>query len=131
MTLRGLTMTTDAFLPAAILTAMGLAWAAALAWAAPGGATPAAKPAPTFQEYVKGLSEQALARRNERSAGLKTQADALRWARDLKQWYRGRVGPIVPLAGPQKRELCGKIQRDGYHVEKWLFETMPGTWARK
>ncbi|KKM73091.1 hypothetical protein LCGC14_1414000, partial [marine sediment metagenome] len=55
-----------------------------------------AKPALTFDQYVKDLSAQAIARRNERIAGLKTAADALRWARELKQWYRRRVGRIVP-----------------------------------
>ncbi|HUU22630.1 MAG TPA: hypothetical protein VM389_08860, partial [Phycisphaerae bacterium] len=91
---------------------------------------PAADNAPAaFDQYVRHLGEQALARRNGRIAELKTKEDVLRWAAELKQWYRGRVGPVVPLDGPQGRELCGKVQRDGYHVEKWLFETAPGTWS--
>jgi len=83
----------------------------------------------TFEQWCQTLSADALARRNERLAGLKTKQDVLAWAGDLRHWYQERVGPIVPLDGPQKKEFHGRIDRDGYHVEKWLFETMPGTWT--
>ncbi|MHC4717527.1 MAG: alpha/beta hydrolase family protein, partial [Planctomycetota bacterium] len=133
MALRGQTMASG-MIVAAVLAGIGMLLVMSAGCAGPGGgpatdAAPSAEPALTFEQYVEELSEQALARRNQRIAALKSTDDVLRWARELKQWYRRRVGPIVPLTGPQRTELCGRIQRDGYHVEKWLFETMPGTWS--
>ena len=112
-----------------LAAAMVAAGIAVVALAASDGPAGEAKAELTFPQYVRQLSEQALARRNGRIAKLRTKADALRWAAELKQWYRRRVGPVVPLEGPQRRELCGKVPRDGYRVEKWLFETMPGTFS--
>ena len=80
-----------------------------------------------FRSWIDGLTEAALSRRRDRLAALKTPADVAAWAAELRAWYRQRVGPMVPLAGEPHREHCGTVEREGYRVEKWLFEVMPGT----
>ncbi len=85
--------------------------------------------AAAWDQWMEELAAAGRRKRNERIAALKSGEDVLAWAAGLRQWYRRRVGPLVPLNGPQKKEFCGRIDCDGYRVEKWLFETMPGTMA--
>jgi hypothetical protein len=94
------------------------------------GAVTASHPAvAAWDKWIDELSAAGLKKRNDRIAALKSKEDVMKWAAELRQWYRRRVGPLVPLDGSQKKEFCGKVDRDGYRVEKWLFETMPGTMA--
>ncbi|MCD6364543.1 MAG: hypothetical protein J7M14_01580 [Planctomycetes bacterium] len=81
----------------------------------------------SFEQWIETLRGAALERRNARIEKLKTPEDVAAWSAELRQWYREQVGPLLQLKGEQRSELCGKIQRDGYHIEKWLFEAMPGT----
>lgn len=82
-----------------------------------------------YEAWIKSITAEALARREDRLAALKTPEDAEAWARELRDWYRQSVGPMVPLDGEPRREQCGSIRRDGYRIDKWLFETMPGTFS--
>jgi len=80
-----------------------------------------------YDQWLQAMTREALTRRAERLSAVKTPEDAARWANELREWYRQRVEPIVPLDGEPHRERAGVVERDGYRIEKWLFETMPGT----
>jgi len=80
-----------------------------------------------YDHWLQAMTQDALARRAERLSAIKTPEDAANWASELREWYRQRVGPMVPLDGKPYREHVGVVERDGYRIEKWLFETMPGT----
>jgi hypothetical protein len=80
-----------------------------------------------YASWVSSMTKEALALRSVRLAALKTPGDVLAWAKDTQEWYRSAVGPLVPLKGEPRRIHCGTIQRDGFHVERWLLEVFPGT----
>jgi hypothetical protein len=80
-----------------------------------------------YKSWCSSIAQEALARRSSRLAALKTPQDVFAWAKETQEWYRGVVGPLVPMAGEPRRIQCGTIQRQGYRVEKWLLEVFPGT----
>lgn len=85
--------------------------------------------AEAFERWMRSLQADALARRDRRIEGLRTPEDVAEWAEQLRAWYRRRVGPLLELEGEPRREFHGRVEREGYHVEKWLFEVMPGTFS--
>lgn len=82
-----------------------------------------------YQAWRDGLEAEAQARRQAALARLATADDVRVWAAELRAWFRQVVGQLPLPAQPAAPELTGTIERDGYRIEKWLFETMPGTWT--
>lgn len=82
-----------------------------------------------YQQWIGELEAGAQARRRAALDKLASAADVRAWAADLRAWFRGAVGPLPLPSTPRKPEMTGVIERDGYRVEKWLFETLPGTLA--
>lgn len=82
-----------------------------------------------YDRWIGQLAGDAQSRRRARLDTLASADQVLAWAADLRRWFRTGVGPLLPLAGPQKREHVGTIAGDGYSIQKWLFESLPGTWT--
>ena len=80
-----------------------------------------------YQQWIEKLESDAQTRRQAALAKV-TSADGVRaWAADLRAWFRGAVGPLPVAVAPCQPERTGVVERDGYRVEKWVFETLPGT----
>jgi len=56
---------------------------------------------------------------------LKTKADAEAFVRNVRKKIRESFGPL-PEKTPLKPRVTGVVKRDGYHIEKILFESRPG-----
>src|SRR5690349_3660588 len=83
-----------------------------------------AQPHPTFLDYIKARAAamrvgdtppQSLKDWQQRKAKLRAQL--------LKAWggFPKQPAPLTP-------SVLGTIQRDGYRVEKIIFQTLPGVW---
>ncbi|MCZ2340563.1 MAG: acetylxylan esterase [Bacteroidales bacterium] len=74
-----------------------------------------------FVAQVRAAEEQGKARR----AALKTAADAERYVADVRQRIATCFGSFPPKT-PLHPRITGKLDRDGYTVEKVIFESRPG-----
>lgn len=81
-----------------------------------------------FNEYKKIKTEAGFAKRQARLDSIKTKEDALRWIKETKEWFKKTVGNLVKVKN-QKKEFHGYIQAKGYRIEKWLYESLPGTFT--
>ena len=82
-----------------------------------------------YAKWIQELEANAQARRRAALNKLASAADVRAWATELRAWFRKAVGPLPLPSTPRKPERTGIIERDGYRVEKWLFESLPGTLA--
>ena len=81
-----------------------------------------------FNEFKKNKAEAGFAKRKARLDSIKTKEDALQWIKETKEWFKKIVGNLVKVEN-QKKEYHGFIQAQGYRIEKWLFESLPGTFT--
>jgi hypothetical protein len=81
-----------------------------------------------FNEYKKNKAEAGFAKRKARLDAIKSKKDALQWIAETKTWFKKIVGELVKVEN-QKKEYHGFIQAQGYRIEKWLFESLPGTFT--
>jgi len=61
-----------------------------------------------------------------------TAAEAAARAADLRLRLRAAEGAALPPAGPRETpaaRVLGTLERDGYRIERLVFETRPGVWA--
>ncbi|MBY0457080.1 MAG: prolyl oligopeptidase family serine peptidase, partial [Gemmataceae bacterium] len=73
-----------------------------------------------YVEQVRTAEQQG----NERRARLKTKADAEAYVRDVRARVAKCFGPF-PDKTPLNARVTGKLERDGYDVEKVIFESRP------
>src|SRR5580698_1159290 len=76
-------------------------------------------------DYLRGLAKKAVERRNAALAGLVSQAaiDARR------QWVRATLWKLiggVPERSPLNARTTGSFEREGYRVDKVIYESRPG-----
>jgi len=74
--------------------------------------------------YLQELSEQALVRREREYEKIKTAADAVAYQQRMKQFFVERLGGW-PERTPLNAQVTGRQMRDGYQVDKILFESRP------
>ena len=74
--------------------------------------------------YVDRLGELSR-QRNQRLARLKTKPDAEQYVRDVKDRIRKSFG-AEPQRTPLNPRVTGIIRRDGYDIEKVIFDSRPG-----
>jgi dienelactone hydrolase len=60
-----------------------------------------------------------------RIMGLKTRAEALQYVKDVRQRIELSFGPW-PKKTDLRPRITGRLERDGYNVEKVIFESRPG-----
>ncbi|MHB8899696.1 MAG: alpha/beta hydrolase family protein, partial [Thermoguttaceae bacterium] len=78
-----------------------------------------------MQEYLVRRVRQAEAVADEKRAALKTKADAQRYVEDVRGRIRASFGP-EPERTPLNPKVTGVVERDGYRIEKVIFESRPG-----
>jgi dienelactone hydrolase len=47
----------------------------------------------------------------------------------LRQAMFAAMGPLPETPAPLNAEILGKLQRDGYHIERLVFQTRPDVWV--
>ncbi len=77
------------------------------------------------QEWFVDRLRQAQAERLERLDALRTRADAEAYVADIRRRIQQCFGPF-PAKTPLNPRITGTLERDGYKVEKILFESRPG-----
>ncbi len=78
-----------------------------------------------LRAYLDGLAERHFADRERAIAAIQT-ADALRQRQQLVRETVLRGFDGWPEKTPLRARILGTVERDGYRVEKLLFESMPG-----
>jgi dienelactone hydrolase len=78
-----------------------------------------------WQEYYVERLRDVERRGNGRRAALRTKADAEAYVRDVRQKIQQCFGP-APERTPLNPRVTGALQRDGYKVEKIIFDSRPG-----
>ncbi len=93
------------------------------------GATPALDPLQRFprmvHEYyvnkVRGVEQRAM----ERKAALSTKAEAEAYITDVRERIANAFAPMPTKKTPLNAKVTGILDRDGYTVEKVIFESRP------
>jgi dienelactone hydrolase len=132
-------LTRRALLQQTGLGALGLSLAGTSALAADSNkkTAPAKTPAPPaadlaplnrfgrmMQEYYVARVRAVEAEGNRRRAALRTRTDAEAYLRDVREKIRRCFGPF-PAKTPLNPRVTGTLVRDGYRVEKVLFDSRP------
>ena len=77
------------------------------------------------QEHYVRLVRDAERVGNEARAALKTKADAERYVASVREKIKASFGPF-PEKTPLNARVTGVVERDGYRIEKVMFESRPG-----
>ena len=65
-------------------------------------------------------------RRRARLASVRTEADLLRLQAELRTKLLRMLGGLPSTRTPLNAQITGRIQMAGYHIEKLIFESLPG-----
>jgi hypothetical protein len=74
--------------------------------------------------YLHELAEQALVRRDQEYEKIKTADDATAYQRRMKKFLLDRLGGF-PERTPLNAQVTARQTRDGYQLEKVLYESRP------
>ena len=89
--------------------------------------SPAADSVPPNKEYLAFVKQQAADLRSGDKAPTSTKAWKTQSA-DLRKNLLAAWGGFPEKACPLEPKVLGTIQRDGYKIEKLIFQTRPGVW---
>lgn len=81
-------------------------------------------PVEMMQRYLTALADEALARRRGEYEKLKTPDECRAYQARLRKFFVEQLGGF-PERSPLNARIAGTDQRDGYRVEKVLFESQP------
>src|SRR5438270_11677299 len=101
---------------------LSLAAPAALAHAAAGGGI---KPANVHQQLLD-LAARQEEQRRARFAAVKTKADLAALQQSLREKFLTLLDGLPENAGAPPARTVGRLEGDGYVVEKIVFESFPG-----
>jgi Acetyl xylan esterase (AXE1) len=93
---------------------------------------PAATEAPAISSYLKYQTEMAWREDDQRLKawnGIRTEQDLLRVQRELKKQLLAMLGGLPSERTPLHPQITGQIQMDGFHIEKLIFESLPGVYV--
>src|SRR5262245_36644033 len=76
--------------------------------------------------WLDARAQKLLVERDAVIAGIRTQADAERRKLVVRKRLMESLGGLPAYSGPLHARLTGKIDADGYVIEKVLFESLPG-----
>jgi cephalosporin-C deacetylase-like acetyl esterase len=115
--------------------------AACAAWAAAADAPPAeafrvlppaVKEGPVITPYLQYQTEMAWEQDGQRRIaweGIRTEQDLLAVRRQLEQHLLAMLGGLPSERTPLHPRITGKIQMDGFRIEKLIFESLPGVYV--
>ncbi len=74
--------------------------------------------------YLMGLARKAFAARKARYESLESPEQIAEYQTELRRFFTDALGGF-PTRSPLNAQVAGKEQRDGYRIEKILFESQP------
>jgi len=89
-------------------------------------------PGPTITPYLKYQTELAWRqddKRRKRWASLKTERDLLQLQQEMRNRLLDMIGGLPPKKTPLNSQITGRIQMRGFHIEKLIFESLPGVYV--
>ncbi|HLZ43116.1 MAG TPA: acetylxylan esterase [Candidatus Sulfotelmatobacter sp.] len=93
---------------------------------------PAAKEAPVITAYLQYQTEMAWQQDDERRkewSEIKTEQDLLAVQRHAEERLLAMLGGLPSERTPLHPRITGKIQMDGFRIEKLIFESLPGVYV--
>lgn len=93
---------------------------------------PPTKEAPLITPYLQYQAEMAWRQDNERRkewSGIKTEQDLLAVQRHTEEHLLAMLGGLPTERTPLHPRITGKIQMDGFRIEKLIFESLPGVYV--
>ncbi len=103
--------------------ALGAAWAAEDLRVLP-EKTDGVAPAEMMSHYLHRLAQQSFESWKQRYEQLKTPEQIAEYQKNLREKFIEAIGGL-PQRTPLNPQITGVIQRDGYRVEKVIFESQP------
>jgi Acetyl xylan esterase (AXE1) len=88
--------------------------------------------APAITPYLKYQTEIAWRQDDQRRRsweGIQTEQDLLRLQRALKTHLLAMLGGLPTVRTPLNPHITGRIQMEGFHIEKLIFESLPGVYV--
>jgi Acetyl xylan esterase (AXE1) len=116
-------------------------WAACASWAAASDAPPAEaflvlpraeKEAPAITPYLRYQTEMAWRQDEERRKqwrGIATEQDLQAEQRRVEENLLAMLGGLPSERTPLHPRITGKVQMDGFRIEKLIFESLPGIYV--
>jgi dienelactone hydrolase len=77
-------------------------------------------------QLLRGAAEQALAQQNDRKATLTTVAQFEAHRARGRANFLAAIGGLPERTGPLNPQCTGVIERQGYRIEKLIYESLPG-----
>lgn len=93
---------------------------------------PAPTEGPRITPYLKYQTEMAWRQdeaRRKQWESLKTENDLLRLQKELRNRFLKMLGGLPENKTPLNPQITGRIQRNGFHIEKLIFESLPGVYV--
>src|SRR5579872_1433795 len=93
---------------------------------------PAAKEAPVITPYLQYQTEMAWQQDDERRkqwSEIKTEQDLLTVQQRAEEHLLAMLGGLPSERTPLHPRITGKIQMDGFRIEKLIFESLPGVYV--
>ena len=87
---------------------------------------------PVIAPYLKYQTEMAWQQddlRRKSWEGTRTEQDLLRIQREVRANLLSMLGGLPAQKTPLNPHITGKIQMDGFHIEKLIFESLPGVYV--
>jgi len=94
--------------------------------------TPASAEAPVITPYLKYQTEMAWRQddlRRKSWEGIQTEQELLRLQRALRAHLLTMLGGLPTKRTPLNPHITGRIQMEGFHIEKLIFESLPGVYV--
>lgn len=89
-------------------------------------------PGPTITPYLKYQTEMAWLQddqRRKRWASLRTEKDLLQLQAEMRGNFLDMLGGLPTEKTPLNPQITGRIQMRGFHIEKLIFESLPGIYV--
>lgn len=87
---------------------------------------------PAITPYLKYQTELAWRQdeqRRKRWASLKTEKELLQLQQEMKNRLLEMLGGLPTIKTPLNSQITGRIQMRGFHIEKLIFESLPGVYV--
>jgi hypothetical protein len=82
-----------------------------------------------FLKYQTELAWDQDDQRRQKWAGIRSEADLMRLEQQLRDQLLKMLGGLPTQKTPLNPQITGRIQMKGFHIEKLIFESLPGLYV--
>src|SRR5215469_791685 len=82
-----------------------------------------------YLEYQTDMAWREDAQRQERWRAIRTEQDLKRLEQDLREHLLAMLGGLPQTRTPLNARITGRIPMSGFHIEKLIFESLPGVYV--